>query len=157
MRRIAQSLHTFWLKVYQQVSVVQLGEMPAPQSAACDFIRKRPMVKSLGFFERYLTVWVFLCIVVGIGLGHWIAGPFEYLRQLEIARVNLPIAVLIWLMVLPMLLKIDFGALAGVRKHWRGLGVALFANWAVKPVSIALLAWVFCPSSVCTVVAFRTD
>jgi len=94
-------------------------------------------------FERYLTVWVFICIVVGIALGHWIPGPFEYLGQLEIAQVNVPIAVLIWLMIIPMLLKIDFGALAGVREHWRGIGVTLFVNWAVKPFSMALLAWIF--------------
>ncbi len=97
----------------------------------------------MGTFERYLTVWVFLCIVTGIALGHWLPAPFEFLGQLEIASVNLPVAVLIWLMIIPMLLKIDFGALAQVREHWRGIGVTLFVNWAVKPFSMALLAWVF--------------
>jgi ACR3 family arsenite transporter len=97
----------------------------------------------MGLFERYLTVWVFLCIVAGIALGHWIPAPFEYLGRLEIAKVNLPIAVLIWLMIIPMLLKIDFGALAQVSEHWRGIGVTLFVNWAVKPFSMALLGWFF--------------
>ena len=97
----------------------------------------------MGTFESYLTVWVFLCIVAGIALGHWLPAPFEYLGQLEVAKVNLPVAVLIWLMIIPMLLKIDFGALAEVREHWRGIGVTLFVNWAVKPFSMALLAWIF--------------
>jgi ACR3 family arsenite transporter len=100
-------------------------------------------VTSMGVFERYLTVWVFLCIVTGIALGHWIPAPFEFLGHLEIAKVNLPVALLIWLMIIPMLLKIDFGALAQVREHWRGIGVTLFVNWAVKPFSMALLAWIF--------------
>jgi ACR3 family arsenite transporter len=94
-------------------------------------------------FERYLTLWVFLCIVVGIALGHWLPEPFATLGQLELARVNLPVAVLIWLMIIPMLLKVDFGALHEVRAHWRGIGVTLFVNWAVKPFSMALLGWIF--------------
>ena len=95
------------------------------------------------FFERYLSLWVALCIVVGILLGRFLPGVFESLGSMEIARVNLPVAVLIWLMILPMLLKIDFHSLAEVRQHWKGVGVTLFINWGVKPFSMALLAWLF--------------
>jgi ACR3 family arsenite transporter len=94
-------------------------------------------------FERYLSVWVALCIMVGIALGHVMPGAFQAITAVEIARVNIPIALLIWLMIIPMLLKIDFGALGRVREHWRGVGVTLFINWAVKPFSMALLGSVF--------------
>lgn len=94
-------------------------------------------------FERYLTVWVFLCIVVGIALGHMMPGVFHLIGGAEVAKVNIPVAVLIWLMVIPMLLKIDFGSLAKVGSYWRGIGVTLFVNWAVKPFSMALLGWLF--------------
>ncbi len=94
-------------------------------------------------FERYLTLWVALCIVVGIALGHIMPGVFQAVGTAEIARVNLPVAVLIWLMVIPMLLKIDFAALGQVGRHWRGIGVTLFINWAVKPFSMAALGWFF--------------
>ncbi len=94
-------------------------------------------------FERYLTLWVALCIVVGIALGHFLPGAFHAIGAMEIAKVNLPVAVLIWLMVIPMLLKIDFAALGEVGRHWRGIGVTLFINWAVKPFSMALLGWLF--------------
>ncbi len=97
----------------------------------------------MGFFERYLTLWVALCIVAGIALGHLLPGLFESIGRLEIAQVNLPVAVLIWLMIIPMLLKVDFGALHQVKKHWKGIGVTLFINWAVKPFSMALLGWLF--------------
>ncbi|MBF0304449.1 MAG: ACR3 family arsenite efflux transporter [Alphaproteobacteria bacterium] len=97
----------------------------------------------MGVFERYLTVWVGLCIVVGVGLGHFLPAPFHAIGGMEIAQVNLPVAVLIWLMIIPMLLKIDFGALHQVKEHWKGIGVTLFINWAVKPFSMALLGWVF--------------
>ncbi|MDZ7754549.1 MAG: ACR3 family arsenite efflux transporter [Gammaproteobacteria bacterium] len=97
----------------------------------------------MGFFERYLTAWVFLCILAGIGLGHFFNGAFQVVGALEVAQVNLPVAVLIWLMIIPMLLKIDLRALAGVRQHMRGVGVTLFINWGVKPFSMALLAWFF--------------
>jgi ACR3 family arsenite transporter len=97
----------------------------------------------MNLFERYLTVWVFLCIVVGVALGQLIPAPFQWLGELEIAHVNLPVGVLIWVMIIPMLLRIDFGALHEVRKHWRGIGVTLFINWAVKPFSMALLGWIF--------------
>ncbi|MGA9575857.1 MAG: ACR3 family arsenite efflux transporter [Lysobacterales bacterium] len=95
------------------------------------------------FFERYLSIWVALCIVAGIVLGQFIPGLFARLGSMEVASVNLPVAVLIWLMILPMLLKIDFNSLKEVRRHWKGVGVTLFVNWGVKPFSMALLAWIF--------------
>ena len=95
------------------------------------------------FFERYLSIWVALCIVAGILLGRFLPGQFETLGAMEVSSVNLPVAVLIWLMILPMLLKIDFHSLAEVRQHWKGVGVTLFINWGVKPFSMALLAWLF--------------
>ena len=94
-------------------------------------------------FERYLTVWVALCIVAGIALGHVMPPVFQAIGSAEIAKVNLPVAALIWLMIIPMLIKIDFAALARVREHWRGIGVTLFINWAVKPFSMAALGWLF--------------
>ena len=112
-------------------------------SAQSEVTSKQEQSEPISFFERYLSVWVFLCIVVGIALGHWIPGPFQYLGKLEIAQVNLPVALLIWLMIIPMLLKIDFAALHHVREHWRGVGVTLFVNWMVKPFSMALLGWIF--------------
>ena len=95
------------------------------------------------FFEKYLSVWVALCIVVGIALGRLFPPAFDALGAMEVASVNLPVAVLIWLMILPMLLKIDFLSLVEVREHWRGVGVTLLINWGVKPFSMALLAWIF--------------
>ncbi|MBL0150090.1 MAG: ACR3 family arsenite efflux transporter [Ideonella sp.] len=97
----------------------------------------------MSVFERYLTVWVLLCIVVGIALGQWLPGPFQAIGRMEIAKVNLPVGLLIWVMIIPMLLKVDFGALSQVKQHWRGIGVTLFVNWAVKPFSMALLGWIF--------------
>jgi len=94
-------------------------------------------------FERYLTLWVFLCIIAGVGLGHLAPGAFQTIGAMEVAKVNLPVAVLIWLMIVPMLLKIDFAALGRVKDHWRGIGVTLFINWGVKPFSMALLGWLF--------------
>jgi len=94
-------------------------------------------------FERYLTVWVALCIVAGIVLGHFFPEVFHVVGALELAKVNLPVAVLIWLMIIPMLVKIDFAALSQVKEHWRGIGVTLFINWAIKPFSMALLGWLF--------------
>jgi ACR3 family arsenite transporter len=94
-------------------------------------------------FERYLTLWVGLCIVVGVALGHALPAVFQAIGSAEIAQVNLPVAVLIWLMIIPMLVKIDFAALGQVREHWRGIGVTLLVNWAVKPFSMALLGWLF--------------
>jgi ACR3 family arsenite transporter len=94
-------------------------------------------------FERYLSIWVFLSIVAGVGLGQLAPAPFRALGRMELAHVNLPVGLLIWLMIVPMLLRVDFGALHQVRRHWRGIGVTLFVNWAVKPFSMALLAWIF--------------
>ncbi len=94
-------------------------------------------------FERYLTVWVAVCIVLGIALGHYFPGVFQAIGSAEIAKVNLPVALLIWLMIIPMLIKIDPTALGGVAKHWRGIGVTLAANWLVKPFTMALLGWLF--------------
>jgi len=112
-------------------------------SAQCETTAKRASGAAMGFFERYLTVWVFICIVAGIGLGHLLPQAFHALGGLEIAQINLPVAILIWLMIIPMLLKIDLKALKGVTAHWRGVTVTLFVNWAVKPFSMALLGWVF--------------
>ena len=97
----------------------------------------------MNLFERYLTVWVLLCIVVGIALGQMLPGPFQAIGRMELAQVNLPVGALIWVMIVPMLLKVDFGALGQVKQHWRGIGVTLFVNWAVKPFSMALLGWIF--------------
>jgi len=97
----------------------------------------------LSLFERYLTVWVAACILAGIALGFLFPDAFQLVGSAEIAQVNLPVAVLIWLMIIPMLLKVDFGAMHGVGAHWRGVGVTLFINWAVKPFSMAALAWLF--------------
>jgi len=112
-------------------------------STQCEVTAKRAVGNSMNLFERYLTVWVGLCIIVGIALGHWFPVPFQAIGQMEVAQVNLPVAVLIWLMIIPMLLKVDFGALHQVKEHWRGIGVTLFINWAVKPFSMALLGWLF--------------
>jgi len=97
----------------------------------------------MGFFERWLTLWVFLCIVAGIALGQWVPAPFHALGRLEVARVNVPVGLLIWVMIIPMLLRIDFSAMGQVRQHWRGIGVTLAINWLVKPFSMALLGWFF--------------
>jgi len=112
-------------------------------SAQCEVTGARAAGAPLGFFERFLTLWVFLCIAAGIGLGHLFPAAFQAIGRMEIARVNLPVAALIWLMIIPMLLKVDFGALHEVRRHWKGVGVTLFINWGVKPFSMGLLAWLF--------------
>lgn len=105
--------------------------------------RSMPATSTMSVFERYLTVWVLLCIACGIALGQFAPGVFQAIGRLEVAQVNLPVGMLIWVMIIPMLLKVDFGALGQVRQHWRGIGVTLFINWAVKPFSMALLAWFF--------------
>lgn len=97
----------------------------------------------MNVFERYLTLWVALCIVAGVLLGLWLPAVFHQLADMQVAQVNLPVGVLIWLMIIPMLVKIDFSALHQVRSHWRGISVTLFVNWAVKPFSMALLGWLF--------------
>ena len=102
-----------------------------------------PPTQGMSMFERYLTVWVFLCIVVGIGLGQLWPGAFRAIGRMEVAQVNLPVGVLIWVMVIPMLMKVDFAALGEVRQHMRGIGVTLVVNWLVKPFSMAFLGWLF--------------
>ncbi|UVA77746.1 ACR3 family arsenite efflux transporter [Pandoraea commovens] len=102
-----------------------------------------PQSGAIGVFERYLTLWVALCIVAGILLGQWLPGVFRTIGAMEVAQVNLPVGLLIWVMIIPMLIKIDFGAMGQVAGHWRGIGVTLFVNWFVKPFSMALLGWVF--------------
>ncbi|HYD75158.1 ACR3 family arsenite efflux transporter [Ramlibacter sp.] len=102
-----------------------------------------PAPATMSVFERYLTVWVLLCIVAGIAVGQLLPGAFQAIGRMEVAQVNLPVGLLIWVMIIPMLVKVDFGALHQVRRHWRGIGVTLFVNWAVKPFSMALLGWIF--------------
>jgi arsenite transporter len=98
---------------------------------------------SMGTFERYLTLWVALCILVGIVLGQTVPGVFRALGAATVAEVNLPVAVLVWLMIVPMLLKIDLAALGQVKSHWRGIAATVGVNWLVKPFSMALLGWLF--------------
>src|SRR6266496_4040529 len=97
----------------------------------------------MSIFERYLTVWVFLCIVAGILLGQGLPDVFQTVGRMELAQVNLPVGVLIWVMIIPMLMKVDFAALHEVRQHARGIGVTLVVNWLVKPFSMAFFAWLF--------------
>ena len=112
-------------------------------TAQCEITARKAAGVELGFFERWLTLWVFLSIVVGIALGQLAPASVQILGRLEVAQVNLPVGLLIWLMIIPMLMKIDFSALGQVKRHWRGIGVTLFINWGVKPFSMALLAWLF--------------
>jgi arsenite transporter len=112
-------------------------------SAQCGMAAKRSAGVPMSLFERWLSLWVALCIVAGIVLGQFVPAPFQALGRMEIAQVNIPVGLLIWVMIIPMLMKIDFGALHQVREHWKGIGVTLFVNWAVKPFSMALLAWIF--------------
>jgi arsenite transporter len=100
-------------------------------------------VAPMSVFERYLTVWVFLCIIAGVLLGQMLPGVFQAIGRMEVAQVNLPVGLLIWVMIIPMLVKVDFGALHEVRQHVRGIGVTLFVNWLVKPFSMAFLGWLF--------------
>src|SRR5437763_5250227 len=105
--------------------------------------RSRGAAPALGTFERYLTLWVALCILAGIVLGRLLPAPFQALGRMTFAEVNIPVAVLIWLMIVPMLLKVDFGALHRVTEQWRGIAVTVGINWLVKPFSMALLGWLF--------------
>src|SRR5690349_13750635 len=114
-----------------RTSPMQQDNTPPPLAADA-VVRMAP-------FERNLTWWVFACIVVGVGLGHAFPSLFHRVAEWKVAEVNMPVAVLIWLMIVPMLLKVDFGALHELRRHVRGIGVTLFINWAVKPFSMALL------------------
>ena len=97
----------------------------------------------MSLFERYLTLWVALCIGLGVWLGQAFPGLFHAIAGLELAKVNLPVGLLIWVMIIPMLLKIDFSALHQVKAHYRGIGVTLLVNWLVKPFSMAFLGWLF--------------
>lgn len=112
-------------------------------SAQCEVTAKRSAGAPMSVFERYLSVWVALCIVAGIALGQFLPGLFQAIGRMEVAQVNLPVGVLIWVMIIPMLLKVDFSALGEVRQHLKGIGVTLFINWLVKPFSMAFLAWLF--------------
>ena len=97
----------------------------------------------MGLFERYLTLWVALAMAAGVALGTVMPGMFQTIGRMELARVNLPVGLLIWVMIIPMLVKVDFGSLGQVRRHARGIGVTLFVNWLVKPFSMAFLGWLF--------------
>ncbi len=112
-------------------------------SAQCEITAKAASGEPMSLFERWLTLWVFLCIVAGIALGQFMPAPFQAMGKMEVARVNIPVGLLIWVMIIPMLVKVDFGALHEVRKHVRGIGVTLFVNWLVKPFSMAFLGWLF--------------
>ncbi|WP_459208457.1 ACR3 family arsenite efflux transporter [Chromobacterium haemolyticum] len=112
-------------------------------STSCNAALRRDDPAPMNRFERYLTLWVFLCIVAGIALGHLLPQMFQAIGKLEIAQVNLPVGLLIWVMIIPMLVKVDFGALHEVRQHVRGIGVTLVVNWLVKPFSMAFLGWFF--------------
>lgn len=112
-------------------------------SAHCETAAQQAASAPMSVFERYLTVWVFLCIVAGIALGQLMPGVFQAIGRLEVAQVNLPVGLLIWVMIIPMLVKVDFSALGEVRQHVRGIGVTLLVNWLVKPFSMAFLGWLF--------------
>ncbi len=112
-------------------------------SVQCDVTARQAQQAKLGIFERYLTLWVIACIVAGVAIGQAVPGLVTAVAHLEIARVNVPVGVLIWIMIIPMLVKIDFGRLHEVRRHGRGIGVTLFINWLVKPFSMAALGWLF--------------
>ena len=112
-------------------------------AAICQTAEATAAPAAIGRFERHLSWWVFACILVGIALGQVFPAAFQAVGRMELAQVNLPVGGLIWLMVIPMLMRVDFSALGQVRNHWRGIGVTLFINWAVKPFSMALLGWIF--------------
>jgi len=112
-------------------------------SVQCEVTAKQAAGAPMSVFERYLSVWVALCIVAGIALGQFLPSVFQAIGRMEVAQVNLPVGVLIWVMIIPMLLKVDFSALGEVRNHVKGIGVTLFINWLVKPFSMAFLAWLF--------------
>ena len=112
-------------------------------SAPCEVTARTATGAAMSVFERYLSLWVFLCIVAGVALGQLWPGVFQAVARLEYAQVNLPVGLLIWVMIIPMLVKVDFGAMHEVRQHVRGIGVTLFINWLVKPFSMAFLGWLF--------------
>ena len=112
-------------------------------SVQCEITAKAAAGVPMSLFERYLTVWVFLCIVTGIAFGQFAPTLFQAIGRMEVAQVNLPVGLLIWVMIIPMLVKVDFGALAEMKQHVRGIGVTLVVNWLVKPFSMAFLGWLF--------------
>ncbi len=112
-------------------------------TASCEATGTHSDAAPMSVFERYLTVWVFLCIIAGIVLGQFFPQVFQTIGRMELAQVNLPVGLLIWVMIIPMLVKVDFSALGEVRKHVKGIGVTLFVNWLVKPFSMAFLGWLF--------------
>jgi ACR3 family arsenite transporter len=109
----------------------------------CEITARKAAGAPMSVFERYLTIWVFACIIVGVLVGQVFPEVFQAIGRWEVAKVNLPVGLLIWVMIIPMLMKVDFSALHEVRQHVRGIGVTLFVNWLVKPFSMALLAWIF--------------
>jgi len=112
-------------------------------NAQCEVTAKPAAGAAMSVFERFLSVWVFLCIIIGITVGQLAPGIFQAIGNVEIARVNLPVGLLIWVMIIPMLVRVDFTALHEVKQHARGIGVTLFVNWLVKPFTMAFLAWLF--------------
>ena len=112
-------------------------------STQCETLGKKAAGAPIGFFERYLTLWVFLCIIIGTLIGLFAPQAAHTVGAMEVAQVNIPVGLLIWVMIIPMLMKIDFGALHEVRQQKAGMGVTLFVNWAVKPFSMALIGWLF--------------
>lgn len=112
-------------------------------SVQCETIARHEAGTPMSVFERYLTLWVGLCIVAGVAVGQWLPDVFQTIGRMEVARVNLPVGLLIWVMIIPMLVKVDFSALHEVRQHVRGIGVTLFVNWLVKPFTMAFLGWLF--------------
>jgi len=112
-------------------------------NAQCETSAKHATGTEMSIFERLLTLWVALCIVAGVVLGQLFPTPFQILGRMEVAQVNIPVGLLIWVMIIPMLMKVDFSTLHQVMERWRGISVTLFVNWAVKPFSMALLAWIF--------------
>ena len=125
-------------------------------SVQCEVTAKQAAHAPMSMFERYLTVWVFLCIVAGIALGQLLPGVFQAIGRMEVARVNLPVGLLIWVMIIPMLVKVDFGALHTIKQHVRGIGVTLFVNWLVKPFSMAFLGWLFMMPAAVLLLLFLT-
>jgi ACR3 family arsenite transporter len=112
-------------------------------SAQCGVAAKQAAGVSMGFFERYLSLWVVLCIVAGILLGQWFPAAFQALGRIEYAQVNLPVGLLIWVMIVPMLMKIDFASISEVKDQKASIGITLFVNWAIKPFTMAALGWLF--------------
>ncbi|MGN6316424.1 ACR3 family arsenite efflux transporter [Trinickia sp.] len=112
-------------------------------SVQCETSGKRAAKVPMSFFERYLSVWVLICIAAGIAAGQAAPSAVRAIGKIEVAQVNLPVGLLIWVMIIPMLVKVDFGALHEIKEHVRGIGVTLFVNWLVKPFSMTFLGWLF--------------